>query len=260
MEPYGVDAGVVEEYRASIHGRGLLEEGLTSSPACTDCHGAHGAAPPRVAEVGRVCGHCHTTVQGFFEESPHLEPARQGQIEECVSCHGAHTITGTSLASLVGEGPSNCWTCHGDEEEPARELGARIYGDLNAFSARIEGVEADVRRAGEGGLFIEREHSYLDDARSLRGRARAMTHALSPERLEDLLSRGDAMIDRTYESLGVKQRVFRDRKIFTAIFLGVTLLLGGVLQVYRKEILVGRGGVGAAKRSAGEARSEGSRK
>ena len=128
MEPYGLAATVVDEYRRSIHGRALLEQGHRSSPSCTDCHGSHGATPPRVTEVGRVCGHCHSVVQGFFEDGPHMEAAREGAMEECISCHSSHAVHRTSTEMLTGRGPGRCSTCHSAEDEPAR-LGA-AYGDI----------------------------------------------------------------------------------------------------------------------------------
>ena len=85
-------------------------------------------------------------------------------------------------------------------------------------------------------LFIEEEHGYLDDARALRMRARPLTHALAPSVLADLLNRGHAMVEQTEESLATKRRGLRDRKIFTGIFAGITVLLILVLFAYRHSL------------------------
>ena len=41
----GRSAGMVETYVESIHGKGLLESGLTVTATCADCHTAHGELP-----------------------------------------------------------------------------------------------------------------------------------------------------------------------------------------------------------------------
>ena len=47
------------------------------------------------------------------------------------------------------------------------------------------------------------------------------------------------MVDDTLESLALKRRTWRDRRILSALFLAVTLLLAGVLLVHRREIAGG---------------------
>lgn len=78
-------ADCVELYRDSVHGQALLDQGLLSSPACADCHGSHGAMPPRVEELGRVCGQCHAPAAEAFRAGPHREAARTGAMDECLS-------------------------------------------------------------------------------------------------------------------------------------------------------------------------------
>jgi len=248
MDRYGLSAEVVDEYRGSVHGKALLSESRLSSPTCSDCHSSHGATPPRTDVVGRVCGQCHAIVLRYFEESPHLEPVREGEIEECISCHGSHAVARPTGAMFMGEGRGHCATCHRDSDDPAREVAREIHGALDELDTDIAEAESAIRAAAADGLFIEREHGFLDDARSLRGRARSVTHSLSPAALSDIMNRGRAMTLETHESLAVKQRVLRDRKIFTAIFLGVTLLLAAVLQTYRREIYGGWKPAGEAPR------------
>ena len=62
MEPYGLPTDAVELYTRSVHGRAVAD-GLLSSPACSDCHGHHGALPPRVENAELVCGLCHSVVR-----------------------------------------------------------------------------------------------------------------------------------------------------------------------------------------------------
>ena len=236
MEPLGLDSRATADYCASAHGKALLEERHLSSPTCTDCHGSHGATPPGYETVGRICGDCHSVVLDYFEESPHMAPASAGDIEECTSCHGYHKIERLAPSMLEGAGASRCAACHSDADDPALEVGRGLHAALLDFDIQIAYAEEKIRTAGLRGFFMDREHGYLDEARSLRARARSMTHTLSVERLEELLTRGEGMIQETHDSLSVKARTFRDRKIFTTIFLTLILLLVGVLQTYRREI------------------------
>lgn len=257
MERYDLSSDVVAEYRESFHGRALMEGRHLSSPACTDCHGSHGATPPRVVEVGQVCGNCHSIVQQYFRESSHFQAVVEGSMTECVSCHGSHAVADASAGMLVGPGVGHCSTCHLVPGEPALSVAEELYEHLDGLDDRIVATREDLREAALRGLFIEREHGYLEDAVALRARGGPMLHTLSTGLLSEMANRGNAMLDQTYESIDLKERKHRDRKIFTAIFFAVILLLAGVLQTYRRaafgswrrpdgSLLVGRRSGGAS--------------
>jgi hypothetical protein len=241
MEPYGLATNVVDEYRNSVHGRAVQGEGLLSSPACADCHGAHGAKPPTVAEIGQVCGHCHTLAQRSFERGPHMEAARAKKLDECISCHGYHAVEAPSTAMLVGDADGHCGSCHVDGDA-GLAVAAEMHAGLSRLDARIVETERTLASAAAEGLFLEREQGYLDEAHSLRLRAGPLTHSVSPEVLADLMNRGDAMVEQTLEGLAVKNRALRDRRMFTAVYLAVILALVAVLWLYRREMYGGAWG------------------
>ena len=85
MGHYALPAEVVAEYRASVHGRALLEKHDTGAPTCSTCHGNHSAAPPGFASVGAVCGRCHELDAKYFATSIH---AGESDFRGCVHCHG----------------------------------------------------------------------------------------------------------------------------------------------------------------------------
>lgn len=235
MGGHGLDHTVVEQFEGSVHGRALLQSDVLSSPSCSDCHGSHGARPPRVAELGRVCGNCHSVVERFFDASPHAAPAREGVIDECIACHDSHATPEPSSAMLVGQGAGNCATCHASPDDPGARAAAGLHATLTALDERLAEARERVRQAALRGLFLSEEHGYLADAEDLRARMRAMTHTLSEERLKDLMNRAEGMIEQTYQGVRTRERAFRDRKIFTGVFLGMTLFLAGVLHTYRRE-------------------------
>ncbi|TAH39637.1 MAG: hypothetical protein EYC70_02285 [Planctomycetota bacterium] len=235
MQARGLRSDAPELYRDSVHGRALLQEGRRASPACSDCHGSHGAVPPRAEAVGTVCGQCHAMAAEYFRAGPHGPTARHGAMEECVSCHGNHAVSQASAELLLGSEPGHCGSCHAGEED-VLAVAAGIHDRLAALDRDILDTAEVLRRAASRGLFLEEEEAYLGDARGLRERARGMTHSASLELLADVDNRGQAMIQQTLESLDVKRRQFRDRRIFTAAYAVVAALLVAVLLIYRREL------------------------
>lgn len=233
---HGFDSSVVSAFRDSIHGQMLLHGGSSTAPGCTDCHGSHAATPPGVKDLGMVCGRCHALIQQQFERSPHFAAAQRGEIGECVCCHGDHGVAATSPEMLVGGKGSTCGACHRDSADKALVTARRLYDELQGLDRSIEETEGRVIAAAQRGLFIEEESGYLEDARSLRARTKAIVHSLSPDALGDLVNRARAMVLETQERLEVKARKLRDRRIFTAIFFGVLLAFAGVLQVHRRQL------------------------
>jgi hypothetical protein len=232
MAGYGLPADGVERFLGSVHGRALVEEANASAPACTDCHGSHGALPPRTGEVRLVCGQCHSVVEGYFEHSPHF--GAEGGVQ-CTSCHDHHGIARPSAEMFVGDDPGHCGSCHA-EEDPARVVALQLRDDVERLAATIHGADDDILLAARRGLFLGDERGYLEEARGLLVRARTMTHALSPAALDDVLNRGQAMVQTTLESLATKNRIFRDRRIYTTIFFGVSVAFAIALSMYGRSL------------------------
>jgi hypothetical protein len=84
MGPSQLSTRVVAEYRRSVHGQGLLEQGDVGMPHCATCHGSHAAVPPGYRDVGHVCGRCHQQEEQHFLASPH---AKFSMFPRCVGCH-----------------------------------------------------------------------------------------------------------------------------------------------------------------------------
>ncbi len=119
------------EYDQSIHGR-ALQAGVTDSPTCVDCHGAHlilSADDPNAPICGArqaqdTCGKCHDDPQiiskyglqdgvvGSYMESYHGWASRTGceVTASCVDCHTAHMI-------LPAADSSSTW--RSDPSEPS---------------------------------------------------------------------------------------------------------------------------------------------
>jgi hypothetical protein len=250
MAGYALRTDVVERYRSSVHGHALIDRGYLSAPACSDCHGSHGAVPPRVGDIEFVCGQCHATAQRYFEESPHFSGVSGGASVQCTACHDNHGVSPPSTAMFLGDEPGHCGDCHSDEGDPARLVAAKLHDEVEALNATIAEADDVIGAAAKRGLFLGEERAYLDEARGLLVRARSMTHTLSPTALGDVLNRGRAMVETTLESLATKQRGYRDRRIFTGVFLGVALACSIALWMYART-LGGRWKLSRASTSGG---------
>jgi len=109
--------GIFEAYRASVHGKALVEEGNGDVPTCTDCHRSHNVEDPRTAgfklRTPELCATCHrdkgrmakyglstgvfdTYVRDFHGMTARLQ--REGKADPsaftavCTDCHGVHDI------------------------------------------------------------------------------------------------------------------------------------------------------------------------
>ncbi len=122
----GSQTHVVESYVESIHGKGLLQSGLTVTANCADCHTPHRELPksdPRSSvnpkNVAATCGHCH---QGIFEafsasiHAPHVTAAND-PLPVCSDCHTAHSIARTDATDFRLHIMDQCGYCHKDITE-----------------------------------------------------------------------------------------------------------------------------------------------
>ncbi len=112
---------IYNNYRESVHGKALTEEGNVDVPTCIDCHGVHDIHDPTTASFHNstpgLCAKCHenaeimdkygistnvvnTYVADFhgatvklFEEQYPDQPTNKAV---CTDCHGVHDIAKTS--------------------------------------------------------------------------------------------------------------------------------------------------------------------
>jgi cytochrome b subunit of formate dehydrogenase len=117
----GKQNNIVENYMESIHGRGLLESGLTVTANCADCHTAHRELPSRDPRssvnrnnVPHTCSRCHRGIYELFTASVHSPEVTHTakELPVCSECHSAHTIERTDLADFRLHIMDQCGRCH----------------------------------------------------------------------------------------------------------------------------------------------------
>jgi cytochrome b subunit of formate dehydrogenase len=134
---------IAETYSMSVHGQGLLRDGLVVSATCTSCHTAHAELPakdPRSSVHGAnliaTCGKCHYGIEEKLAESVHAAGAKpvegshaagatpaegshaagatpaEGRLPDCRDCHNAHAIRRPDQSQFRFEIISQCGHCH----------------------------------------------------------------------------------------------------------------------------------------------------
>ncbi len=122
----GVEHEMVEHYKESIHGKGLLESGLIVTATCVDCHTTHRELPSKDPNssvnhknIASTCGKCH---QGIYEQlnksihSPNITKTDK-TLPVCNDCHSAHTINRTDADDFREMIINQCGKCHKDVTE-----------------------------------------------------------------------------------------------------------------------------------------------
>jgi predicted CXXCH cytochrome family protein len=191
MKGYGVGSDQLEKYSASVHGKALLEDNDLGAPACNNCHGNHGAIPPGVASISKVCGTCHALNAELFSKSPHNEAFDSQGLPECETCHGYHDIVAATDKLLgVGEDAVCSW-CHGDEPD---SKGYRIASSMRQLIDSLESVEADaaqrVFEAEQKGMEIGEAKFQLRSVRQSRFEARTKVHSFDYEQFHEVVDGG----------------------------------------------------------------------
>jgi len=112
---------IVERYSESIHGKGLLESGLTVTANCADCHSAHMELPasdPRSSvnrtAIAKTCAKCHRGIYETFVNSVHSPTSHPSSkpLPVCSDCHSAHSIERTDLSDFRLHIMDQCGKCH----------------------------------------------------------------------------------------------------------------------------------------------------
>lgn len=118
----GSQRHIIERYRESIHGKGLLRSGLVVTAMCTDCHTGHRELPSRDPSssvnrrnIAATCGRCHHGIEEQFEKSIHSRAISNSKqpLPVCNDCHSAHTIRRTDEQGFKLEIMQQCGKCHG---------------------------------------------------------------------------------------------------------------------------------------------------
>ena len=191
MKGYGIASDQFEQFAKSVHGQALLEKKDLGAPACNDCHGNHGAAPPGVESVSKVCGTCHALNAELFSSSPHKKAFDSRKFPECETCHGNHEIVAVKDELLgVGEGAVCAW-CHKENSNVKGYQVARSMRSLaDSLIAEEENAIMLVDDAEQKGMEVGEAKFKLREIRQARLETRTKVHSFNLDQFSEVATRG----------------------------------------------------------------------
>jgi hypothetical protein len=228
MAGRSIPADQLDKYKLSVHGQRRLKERDPGAPACSDCHGNHGAAPPGVYAVTHVCGTCHVTQAELFEGGSHARHFREGGVPPCTTCHNHHDILATS-DDMLGTGPhGTCATCH-EKGDACDQATGRMKQGLAGLGAAVERATAALARADRLGMDVERPTYELAAASEALVRARVVVHSFSEDEFEKVISEGVETAGEVEQAARAKLDEYLFRRKGLAVASAVLLLFAGLL-------------------------------
>lgn len=210
MAGYGIPTDQLSDYEKSVHGHALLDRKDLGAPACNDCHGNHGAAPPGMSSVTAVCGNCHALEAELFAASPHMEAYAENDFPMCVTCHSNHNIEEPSDALVGIEEPSLCIECH-EEGDGTRglETARGIAFALKRISSSHKEARAALDDAYLKGMRTTDEEFRIKEVEQILIQTRTLVHSynldsvlpkaeLGIEKADTVIANSAALIDEYY--------------------------------------------------------------
>jgi predicted CXXCH cytochrome family protein len=191
MKGYKIPTDQFEKYSKSVHGIALLQKHDVAAPACNSCHGNHGAAPPGVESISKVCGTCHALNADLFSSSPHKKAYDERKLPECETCHSNHGIIAATNQLLGVQPEAICSKCHSESQN------TKGYAVAKTMRALIDSLESSSRSAGslvddaeQNGMEISEAKFRLRDARQARLQSRTMVHSFNEQKFRETVDKG----------------------------------------------------------------------
>jgi predicted CXXCH cytochrome family protein len=220
---------VLKQYRSSVHARALFDQGNLRAPTCVSCHGVHGANPPNVGDIDKVCGQCHTAERRYYTAGEHAV-TRGGKRPECASCHEAHSVQAAQPERLA----SSCAGCHkGDTRR--LDLGRRLWTDYRTAADEVDKAAAMVAKADAIPIQTEDYHARIEEARTYLREALPAAHSVQPEIVAGFTTRARAVGQEVQKELEGKLANLRQHRYVLIAFWFYVLLTLFVLKRFRDQ-------------------------
>ena len=152
MNFYGIRTDQLAQYKTSVHGKKLFQDGDDHVAVCSDCHGYHDivaisetTSPVYPANIPNTCNSCHgserimapyglpTNILETYRGSVHgkaLFEKHDLSAAQCASCHGSHG----AVPPGVREAGETCGKCHVNEKKYFLESVHAKHAEAKKFS------------------------------------------------------------------------------------------------------------------------------
>jgi hypothetical protein len=226
MKDYAISTDQLQEFRTSVHGQALLVKHDLGAPSCNDCHGNHGAAPPEVESISKVCGTCHAMNASLFAGSPHKKAFDELQLPECETCHGNHAIVNATDELLGVSDEAVCSRCHSKEENAKGYEAAAAMRTLTDMLLHAErDADSLVTEAEQKGMEVTEAKFKLRDVRQARLQSRTAVHSFDRMKFAQVVDAGIV----TAGAVAAEGKASIDEYFFRRYGLGIATLIITVL-------------------------------
>lgn len=236
MRKYGIASDQFDKFSKSVHGKALLEKKDLGAPACNDCHGNHGAAPPGLESVSKVCGTCHALNAELFSSSPHKKAFDSRKLPECETCHGNHDIVAVTDELLgVGKGAVCAW-CHKENSNAKGfEVARRMRSLVDSLVTEEDEATLLVSEAEQKGMEVGEAKFKLREIRQARLETRTKVHSFNLDQFEEVANRGfaSASVVTNEASEAIDQYYFRRWGLLIASLI-ITILAASLYVFIRR--------------------------
>ncbi|MBI2427874.1 MAG: cytochrome c3 family protein [Ignavibacteriales bacterium] len=191
LKNYKIPTDQFEKFKLSVHGIALLEKKDLSAPACNDCHGNHGATPPGVQSISKVCGTCHALNAELFSASPHKKAFDEQKLPECETCHSNHDIRHATDELVGTSGSAICIKCHSESKNTKGFAVAKTMRALiDSLQSQQKIAELLITDAEQKGMEVSEAKFKLRDAHQARLQSRTMVHSFNEKQFREIVSTG----------------------------------------------------------------------
>lgn len=223
------------EYKASVHGKALLERGDLGAPACNTCHGNHAASPPGVAQVSRSCSLCHSANASLFDGSKHKQAFDQHNWPECGQCHSNHAIKKTN-DQMLAIGPGQlCTGCHqqfAKNNPDCIQTADYFHKTITDLEAARENLTAVSEQLAARGLDIEPISNQLNDLTDTLKKTRTHVHSFSRNTFQQVAAPGEEAVKRSEDLVKKARAEFKYRRI--GLYVSIALIGLLMIAIYLK--------------------------
>lgn len=191
MKEYKIPTDQFEKFSKSVHGVALLQKHDVSAPACNDCHGNHGATPPGVESVSKVCGTCHALNADLFSVSPHKKAFDERKLPECETCHSNHNIIAATDKLLGVSNDAVCSRCHTEKENvKGFAVAAMMRHLIDSLETTTQLASQLLNEAEQKGMEVSEAKFKLRDAHQARLQSRTAVHSFNEEQFKEVINKG----------------------------------------------------------------------
>ncbi|HSD63640.1 MAG TPA: cytochrome c3 family protein [Ignavibacteriaceae bacterium] len=191
MKQYGIPTDQYDKYVISAHGKALIEQNDVSAPVCNSCHGNHGAMPPGLTSISKVCGTCHVLNAELFSSSPHKKAFDKNNYPECETCHGHHDILPAQDKMLGVSSGAVCQKCHTPTENVnGYKAASKMKYWLDSLGQANALAKSLIFEAEQKGMEVEEAKFELRNINQAQLESRTVLHSFNEQKFKEVIDKG----------------------------------------------------------------------